>query len=425
MMNHQASINVVGIGLDGSLGLTDKVRRLIEEATFLVGSQRHLSYFAHHPAQKIILGNFLDDIIDIRKALQEKKKIVILVSGDPLFFGLGRLLLEKFPPEILQFHPHLNCVQLAFNRLKIPWQDAKIFSAHGRSLHELTSLLQEGEKIAILTDGNNTPSAIARFYQSLSLPIPYQFWVCENLEASQEKIYQFSGEDISTLATLPDNNFAPLNVVILIRQNNPTETPIPINSLPLFGLPDQTFISFSDRPGLMTKREIRLMILGELALQPGQIIWDIGAGTGSVSLEIGRLCPTSQVYAIEKTAMGITLIEQNRQRLQVSNVISINGTAPEILHQLPQPQRIFIGGSGGNLVKILEVCGDKLSAKGILVLALATVEHINESVNWFSQYNWNYRLLQLHISRSVAVGKFTRFSPLNPVTLITASSMGY
>ncbi|WP_013322751.1 bifunctional cobalt-precorrin-7 (C(5))-methyltransferase/cobalt-precorrin-6B (C(15))-methyltransferase [Gloeothece verrucosa] len=422
MINHQDKIHVVGIGLDGSLGLTDKVRRLIEEATFLVGSQRHLSYFPHHPAQKVILGNFLEAIVDIRRAFQEGKRIVILVSGDPLFFGLGRLLLEKFPSDLLNFHPHLNCVQLAFNRLKIPWQDAKIFSAHGRSLDELSLLLQQGEeKIAILTDGDNSPSAIARFYQSLALPIPYQFWVCENLEAAQEKIYQFSPEEIATLASLSDNHFAALNVVILIRQHNLSENPLLLNNLPLIGLSDQTFISFSDRPGLMTKREIRLMILGELALQPGQIVWDIGAGTGSVSLEIGRLCPTSQVYAIEKTAMGITLIEQNRQRLQVNNVIPIAGTAPEILHQLPQPQRIFIGGSGGNLRNILEVCGDKLAANGLVVLAFATVEHINESVQWFSQNNWHYRLLQVSISRSVAVGKFTRFSPLNPVTIITAN----
>ncbi|ACK73413.1 precorrin-6y C5,15-methyltransferase (decarboxylating), CbiE subunit [Gloeothece citriformis PCC 7424] len=424
MSNQAEIIRVVGIGLDGVLGLTDKVRQLIEQATVLVGSDRHLSYFPHHPGKKIILGNFLDAIIDIRHGLQNGEKIAILVSGDPLFFGLGRLLLENFPRKQLQFYPHLNSVQLAFNKLKIPWQDAKLFSVHGRSLIELTSLLQQGEeKIAILTDGNNNPSAIARFYQSLELPTPYDFWICENLEAPQEKIYHFSGEEIGTLAGLSDGSFAPLNVVILIRQNPLNQPPIPLQSLPLIGLPDQTFLSFNDRPGLMTKREIRLMILGELALHPGQIIWDIGAGTGSVSLEIGRLSPSSRVYAIEKTAMGITLIQQNCQRLQVNNVISVHGTAPEILHQLPQPQRIFIGGSGGNLIKILDVCGDKITPNGIIVLALATVEHFHQSVDWFSQNNWNYRLLQLSISRSVAVGKYTRFSPLNPVTLITANRL--
>lgn len=410
-------INVIGIGLDGIAGLTNKVRNILEQATILVGSQRHLSYFPDHTAKKIILGNFLNAITDIQSYLEQGEKIVILVTGDPLFFGLGRLLLEKLPPEVLQFYPHFSSVQLAFNRLKIPWQDAKIISVHGRSLDELTPLLQQGqEKIAILTDGNYTPNAIARYYLSLALPIYYQFWVCENLEDSSEKIEQFSGEN---LAQIPDNYFASLNVVILLRLDN-LGLPLNIDNLPILGLRDETFISFSDRPGLMTKREIRLMVLGEMSLQPGQIIWDIGAGTGSVSVEIARLCPSSQVYAIEKTAIGTTLIEQNCQRLQISNVIAINGTAPEILHQLPQPQRIFIGGNGGKLENILEVCSEKIADKGIIVLALATVEHLHQGVSWLSAHNWNYRLLQVQISRSVPVGKFTRFSPLNPVTLITA-----
>jgi precorrin-6Y C5,15-methyltransferase (decarboxylating) len=116
----------------------------------------------------------------------------------------------------------------------------------------------------------------------------------------------------------------------------------------------------------MTKREVRILILGELALQPGQIIWDIGAGTGSVSIEIARLSGTSQVYAIEKTAIGSSLIEQNCRRLQVKNVVSIHGTAPDILQQLPAPNRIFIGGSGGNLNVILDTCKPDWSNNGAL-----------------------------------------------------------
>jgi precorrin-6Y C5,15-methyltransferase (decarboxylating) len=166
----------------------------------------------------------------------------------------------------------------------------------------------------------------------------------------------------------------------------------------------------------MTKREIRIAILGELALQPKQIVWDIGAGTGSVSIEIARLCPNSQVYAIEKTAIGQTLIEQNCQRLQVNNVIIIRGKAPEILSQLPAPDRIFIGGSGGNLAEILEICQKKINPEGLLVIALATLENLYQSLDWFSQNSWQYRLLQLQISRSTPVGSLTRFTPLNPVS---------
>jgi precorrin-6B C5,15-methyltransferase / cobalt-precorrin-6B C5,C15-methyltransferase len=412
------TIEVIGIGLDGTAGLSENVRQLIENATILVGSDRHLSYFPTHPAKKIVLGNFLEAIEFIKQNFKEN--IVILVTGDPLFFGLGRLLLEKFPSEKLRFHPHLTSVQLAFNRIKVPWQDAKIISVHGRNLDELMPLLQQGvEKIAILTDNENHPGAIARFYQELDLPTYYDFWVCENLGDSNEKVAHFSAVEIDRVVSLSNQDFASLNVVILLRQEK--EELFNLNTLPLFGLPDSAFLSFRDRPGLMTKREIRLIVLGEFALTTQQIIWDIGAGTGSVSIEIARLCPTSKIYAIEKTAIGINLIEKNCQRFQVNNVIPVSGNAPDSLTKLPNPNRIFVGGSGGNLSKILEVGQEKLQVDGILVLALATLENLNECLGWLSEHNWNYRLLQVQISRSVSIGKMTRFSPLNPVTIVTAT----
>jgi precorrin-6B C5,15-methyltransferase / cobalt-precorrin-6B C5,C15-methyltransferase len=411
-------LEVIGIGLDGTTGLSENVKRLIESAAILVGSDRHLSYFPTHPAKKIVLGNFLEAIEVIKQHLEEN--IVVLVTGDPLFFGLGRLLLEKLPSEQLRFHPHLTSVQLAFNRLKVPWQDAKIISVHGRSLDKLMPLLQQGvEKIAILTDDKNNPSAIARFYQELDLPTPYDFLICENLGGSNEKVTHFAATEISKLAFLSNQDFVSLNIVILLRQKK--EELLNLDTLPLFGLPDSAFLSFEDRPGLMTKREIRLIVLGELALAPQQVIWDIGAGTGSVSIEMARLCPTAKIHAIEKTAMGINLIEKNCQRFQVNNVIPVGGTAPDSLTKLPSPHRIFIGGSGGNIASILKTCQEKLQADGILVLALATLENLNDSLVWLSERNWNYRLLQVQISRSVSIGNMTRLSPLNPVTIVTAT----
>ena len=185
------------------------------------------------------------------------------------------------------------------------------------------------------------------------------------------------------------------------------------------------FLSFSDRPGLMTKREVRILVLGELALKPGQIIWDIGAGTGSVSIEIARLFPSSKIYAIEKTAAGIALISQNCRRFQVENVISIHGTAPDIL-LVPTPDRIFIGGSGGNLSEILDTYSCCLAPDGVLVLALATLEHLNTAITWLKKHpNWHHQLLQVQLSRSVPVGQLTRFAPLNPVTILTATRLAH
>ena len=414
------SIEVVGIGLDGTAGLTLTVQKMIDRATILVGSTRHLNYFPHHPAKKIALHDFQTTIKEIEQLVRQNEYIIILTSGDPLFFGLGRLLLEKFPQEQLRFHPHVSSIQLAFSRLKIPWQDVQFISVHGRDVDELIKALQQGkEKIAILTDKRNNPSAIARLYLALNVPTKYNFCLCENLGDDSEKIVIFNGDNIEQLANLNEGDFASLNVLILLRQDT-SNNDLDLNNLPVLGLSEKKFKTFRDRPGLITKKEIRLLILGELALQPQQTVWDIGAGTGSVSIEIARLCDTSKIYAVEKTAIGINLIEENCHNLKVDNVTPIYGNAEKVLPQLPSPDRIFIGGSSGNLAAILDICRQKITSEGRLVMALATIENCHQAMDWFKQNNWHYSLLQVQISRSTPVATLTRFTPLNPVTIITA-----
>lgn len=415
-------INVVGIGLDGVVGLTEQTKQIIDRATILCGANRHLSYFTEHPAVKIPLNNLQQDIDLVIKEAPEEI-VVILASGDPLFFGLGRLLLVKIPAEKLQLYPHLSSIQLAFSKLKIPWQDSVFLSVHGRDCDALIKHFKQGSnKIAVLTDGYNNPVAIAKLYLSLKLPVNYYFHVCANLTLEDAEITSFSPQEVTKLAQLPQDSFAPLNVLVLIRENV-IKNDLDLASLPLFGIPDSAFLSFRDRPSLITKKEIRTAILAELELQPQQIIWDIGAGTGSVSIEIARLCPDAAIYAIEKTSMGITLIEQNCQRFQVNNIYPISQKAPDALSELPTPDRIFIGGSGGNLLSILDTCQNKIAPQGIIVLALATIEHFTTVIQWAKQNNWNYDLLQMQISRSLPIANLTRFAPLNPVTIIKLSQV--
>lgn len=212
-------VNVIGIGLDGIAGLSETLKEIIERATLLVGSDRHLSYFPNHQSQRLPLRNFTEDISKIRDYLnQGRDGVVVIVSGDPLFFGLGRLLLAELPKDVLTFHPHLSSVQLAFNRVKASWHDARFISAHGRSVEELIQTLQQGvEKIAVLTDGTNTPNAIAKLIQSLNLPSQYELWVCENLGGDLERVESFSIETLCRDGA--SSTFAPLNVVVLLRQD--------------------------------------------------------------------------------------------------------------------------------------------------------------------------------------------------------------
>ncbi|MEM7553011.1 MAG: precorrin-6y C5,15-methyltransferase (decarboxylating) subunit CbiE [Cyanobacteria bacterium P01_A01_bin.84] len=415
-------VHVIGIGLDGVGSLGERVKKIILQANLLVGSSRHLSYFPNHPAQSIELNDFKKAIAQIHQYLNlGVNGIVVLVSGDPLFFGAGRLLLAELPSEDISFYPHLSSVQLAFNRIKVPWQDVRVISVHGRSNQELIKALQQGvEKIAVLTDGVNNPSAIFNLIKSLSLPSEYKLWVCENLGGENERIIEISDFNFRQ-KDLQKEEYAALNVVVLLRQDKYKK--IELENLPLLGIPDDYFLSFSDRPGLMTKREVRILVLGELGLRPGQVIWDIGAGTGSVSIEIARLFPTSHIYAIEKTAAGINLIQANSKRFQVENTTAISGLAPDNLLDLPKCDRVFIGGSGGNLTKILDVCAQNLLTDGKIILALATLEHLNTALSWFNFHNWKYQLLQVQLSRSIPIGNLTRFAPLNPVTIVSARQL--
>ncbi len=417
-------VKVIGVGLDGLSGLSPKVLDIINHGKFLIGSSRHLSYFKSHPAQKITLHNLqqgIEKIIDLISQYEDKS-IVVLASGDPLFFGIGRLLLSQIPSEKLQFHPHISSLQLAFSRVKIPWQDAKIISIHGRSTEILIQNIKQGvDKIAVLTDSISNPREIAKLLLDLDIIVQYDLYICENLGSKDEKISYFASETIEKLISLKPGSFSDLNILIMLRSPN-SKSNLNLESLPKFGLSDRLFLNYGDRPGLITKKEIRIAILGQLKLQSSQVVWDIGAGTGSVSIEIARLCPESTVFAIEKTAIGYSLIKQNCQQFQVDNVKALNGKAPAVLSDLPNPDRVFIGGSGGNLESILELCSQKLLPQGLLVIALATIEHCYETLEWIKKNQWHYNLLQLQISRSSSIANLTRMSPLNPVTLITTYS---
>lgn len=314
-------------------------------------------------------------------------------------------------------------MQLAFNRIKVPWQDAQVLSVHGRSPQALIQALQQRHgKIAVLTDPTHTPRAIAQLLLTLDLSQAYHCWVCENLGGPDEHLQCFSPVELAAHSAA---DLVPLNVVVLLGVESGAIPPP--DELPLLGLPDPYFLNFPDQPGLISKREIRTLILAELALQPQQVVWDVGAGTGSVAIEVARLVPTAQVYAIEKTAIGVTLIQQNCQRFQVNNVTVCPGEAPAALQLLPDPDRIFIGGSGGNLPSMLAIAPQRLKPQGVIVLALATLEHLHQALTWFqsselSLAGWQQRLLQVQIARAIPLAALTRWSPLNPVTLLTITA---
>lgn len=427
-------VQVVGIGLSGPKSLSALTLALVESATLLIGGNRHLAAFEHltkarnESVEVWPLGDFTQAFDSLRSRLQAhpNTRAVILASGDPLFFGIGRLLLEAFPAEQLTFHPQVSSIQLAFSCLRLPWQDATLLSVHGRSEKRLIESVKRGDsKIAVLTDGVLTPQAIAALIESLDFPVHYRLWVCENLGSENERVSAYRPNELAS------QTFSPLNVVVLVRQGlgQAEAATLAAKDLPLIGLPDSAFKGFRDRPTLITKREIRLLILGAIAPLNGETFWDIGAGTGSVSVELSRLCPNARLYAIEKTAMGAALIRQNAERLAIAPIQTIQGQAPEALANLPSANRVFIGGSSGQLTAILDFLNGSLNGASArpqrIVLAIATTEHLSQVITWAQQPaiagDWRYQLTQINISRSVPIGSLTRLLPLNPITLVTLS----
>lgn len=379
----------------------------LSQAKVLAGAPHLLRHFADHPARKIPLTGPVESWIPLLQQEMAQGSLVLLASGDPLFFGIGRLLTEYFPAEQLAFYPQVSSVQLALNRLQIPWQEATVVSLHGRGVERLQDALKQGSPlIVVLTDPEHTPMALARFISDLRLPVRYQAWVCSQLGSPQEQIVPLlEGQNPS----FPNPN------LVVLRRVEPEPDP---HRWPLVGIPDDQFYTFPDQPGLMTKQPTRLLTLGSLQLPQEGVVWDIGAGTGSVAVEIARLSSQLQVYAVERNATGICLIRRNRQRFGLENLQVIPGTAPQVLADLPDPDRVVLGGGGKGICDLLPVVAARLRPEGILVANFATLETCSEALQWLRSRGWQVRVDHVQISRSAPLAEGTRFAPLNPVYLL-------
>ena len=247
---------------------------------------------------------------ELIKWLRSKETDVILISrGDPLWFGIGRILLESFSKDELIFYPSNTCIQLAFNKLKIPWQDAINVSIHGRDSTKLIEALKtKPTNLAIITDSTNKSLEIVKKNLSeLNLIDFYDFWLCEEIGFDNEKIRKLNLKE-----SLP-SDISSLNIAVLTK----TKKSYSNNNLPLFGISDSIFKTFEDRPNLLTKREVRIQILADLELPKKGVIWDIGAGCGSIGLEALKLRPKLDLFCIDKRVGSKSLILENSKKLGV------------------------------------------------------------------------------------------------------------
>ncbi|MEI6616130.1 MAG: precorrin-6y C5,15-methyltransferase (decarboxylating) subunit CbiE, partial [Cyanobium sp. ELA507] len=349
-MGESAWLEVVGTDASGLAGLAApwqkhllRVDLVAAPARLLAEVERRLAEGPGPQPQLLATDRLAELVSQLHRARAEGRRGVLLASGDPLWFGIGRLLLQEFPAEELRFHPAATSLQLAFARIGRPWHDASWVSLHGRDPEPLAAALQRRPSaLGVLCDpGAGGADTVRRLLIASGLESAYGCWIFERLGHAQERVRRLApGEPLPV-------DLDPLHLVVLVAEA--PAAPDPAN-LPLFGLDDGLWLQHPDQPGLMTKREVRIQLLADLDLPAEGVLWDIGAGVGSVGLEALRLRPALQLWAVERRAGASALLAANAARLGVEPAGLVEAAAPAALDQLPDPDRVLIGGGGRDRV---------------------------------------------------------------------------
>jgi precorrin-6B C5,15-methyltransferase / cobalt-precorrin-6B C5,C15-methyltransferase len=409
-MQEVVKVYIVGIGDDGKRSLSASVLDIVERAEILFGGERHLSFFPYVSAQKVTIKSNLPDVVKTISKNLGKKQMVVLASGDPLFYGIAKYLMSKIPKEHFEAIPNVSSMQIAFARAKESWDDAVLTSIHAKPIENLLDVVEKAKKIGVFTDDKNTPSRIADFLLK-NFGSAFKAYVCENLCGEDERVTE------SDLGDLVNMEFSPLNVLILVKKDEQVELE-PARSWTI-GVPDEEFFQRTPQKGLITKQEVRVISLSKMNIKSRSVIWDIGAGSGSVSIESALLAKSGLVYAIEKNEEDIENVKKNIQKFRVKNVEVIHGLAPDCLDGIKErPDSVFIGGSSGNMKEIIAKCAAVLKPEGKIVINAATIENLHESTSGLKECNLRYDVTLISAARSKELIGLTRFDALNPVFVI-------
>jgi precorrin-6B C5,15-methyltransferase / cobalt-precorrin-6B C5,C15-methyltransferase len=404
-------IYVIGISAGGADSLAPDLRERIEKAEVLAGGERHLGYFPHFAGERLPIGHPLGAWVEaVATAADAGRQVVVVASGDPLFYGIGTRLVARLGADRLEFHPHATSLQLACARLGIPWEDATWVSVHARPFDNLRKVLGRFAKIGVLTDGCQTAEAICQWLVDTGVD-EYEVAVLENLGSADERLRR--GRPKALLG----QTFAALNVVLLLR--HPDWSVPPRAARTLLGTPEDAFEHRRTGEGMITKAEVRAVTLARLQPLPTDVVWDIGAGSGAVAVEWGRLLAHGMVYAIERDAEAFAQLQANVRRHRAYNVTPIRGEAPVCLAELPDPDGVFIGGSGGQLAAILGEALSRLRPGGRLVANFILLEHVHEAQQLAKARGLVAELVWLSVARSKTLAGKTSLEPLTPVAILS------
>jgi len=420
MTEKKRKIHVVGINSYKFEDLSFKLQNLFQETVSIAVPNSYfeeIKSWSENGLEKKKLFFSSNSNQELVNWLRSQKTDVILISrGDPLWFGIGRILLENFSKDELSFYPSNTCIQLAFSKLKIPWQDTVNVSIHGRdSTNLIEALKARPSNLAVITDSNNKSlEIIKKNLSEFDLIDIYDFWLCEEIGFENEKIRKLNLKE-----SLP-SDISNLNIAILSKKKENYSN----NNLPLFGINDNVFKTFDDRPNLLTKREVRIQILAALELPRNGVIWDIGAGCGSIGLEALKLRPNLDLFCFDKRIGSKELILENSKRLDVKPKFifeeDINYTLnTRNLSSFENPNRLIIGGCDKKTkLQIINTMAQGMRIGDIIVIPIIDIQTIKELKEELEDKNFktNLNLIQTYKSLSIAEGM--RLEPNNPVFLL-------
>lgn len=398
-----AAVTVVGIGADGWEGLTDASRAALSEAEVLIGGPRQLELLPPRCAgERIAWPSPLRPAVPGLLAAHAGRRIAVLASGDPMFYGIGRALAEEAGEAgALRVLPHPSSVSHAAARLGWPLEDVEVVTLVGRPAARLAAALHDGRRILVLSAGAGTPGEVAALLRDRGFGAS-RMRVLEQLGGARERMTAEATADDWPVSQSPGD---PLNIVAVTCRRAPDAPRL--GAVP--GLPDDAY----EHDGQLTKRHVRAVTLSTLAPAPGELLWDIGGGSGSIAIEWMRTHPSCRAITVERDAVRAARITRNADRLGVPGLRVVTGAAPAALAELPPPDAVFVGG-GLTAPGLLDACWEALPAGGRLVANTVTLE--SEALLADAHRRHGGELVRLAVAHAVPVGGFTGWRQAMPVT---------
>ncbi|MGW7469279.1 precorrin-6y C5,15-methyltransferase (decarboxylating) subunit CbiE [Streptomyces xantholiticus] len=401
------AVFVVGIGADGRLGLSQAAQEALRDAEVVLGGARQLELLpADCAAERVTWPSPLRPAVAGLLAAYEGRRLAVLASGDPMFYGIGRALTEELGPDALHVLPHPSSVSYACARLGWPVEDTQTVTLVGRPLGQLAAALHDGRRLLVLSAGADTPAEVAALLRDRGFGRT-RMRVLEQLGATAERVVDGHAADWSAA---PGD---PLNVVALECRRD--EGALRLSAVP--GLPDEAY----EHDGQLTKRHIRAATLAALAPAPGELLWDIGGGSGSIAIEWMRTHPSCRAVTVERDPVRAARIARNADTLGVPALRVVTGAAPDSLTGLPVPDAVFIGG-GLTAPGLLDACWAALPPGGRLVANTVTLE--SEALLAGRHARHGGELVRLAVSHAVPVGGFTGWRQAMPVTQWSVTKAG-